>query len=244
MSGAERRMLLEGAERSFREAVAGHPFDPEPSVNLANVFSALEQDAEAEHEFERAIRLQGGQEMGFRAGISASYHYFRKAERHRQAGRLDQALAALLTARDRFDEASSPTAWEFGPEGQEYRILLSQQLGSWLEGLGRHSDAAEEYDRLIEIPGSDSMHFLAARNLTAWGDAVWLERSPRGEKRNPEGALAKFRQARLRVVQAKGMAPRGFSVTDLVELGQRLDSKIALLEGAGIRAEGETPGGP
>jgi ATP-dependent RNA helicase SUPV3L1/SUV3 len=46
-SGADRPMLLESAERSFREAAADHPFDPEPVVNLANVLSAMEQDAEA-----------------------------------------------------------------------------------------------------------------------------------------------------------------------------------------------------
>ena len=227
-SGAEQPLLLENAESAFREAVARHPFDAEPSVNLASVLSAMERDADAEREFARAIDLQGGLEWGFRALYSASNHHFRKAERLRAAGRRDAALESLILAARYFDTLSSPSAWEYGSEGSAYRYNISRFLGPWLEGLGRHEEAAAEYDRVAKLPGYNAIHFFAARNLTAWGDDAW-------ERRRPEVALAKFRLAREQMQLARGMVPSGFEVVDGVELTHRLDGKIEFLQGAGIR---------
>jgi tetratricopeptide (TPR) repeat protein/O-antigen ligase len=237
VSGAERQRLFEKAEGAFRQSRTLHPFDPESSVNLANVLSALERDAEAEEEFARAIQLQGGLERGFRARFSASLHFFRKAERLRQSGKREDALASLIQARDLFDQESSPSAWEFGTEGRTFRIGLCQWLGPWLEALGRHEEAAAEYQRAGQIPGAESIHYLAGRNLTAWGDRVWLER-------RPESALRMFHEARRQVNQARQIRPLGYPAGELDELARRISTKISFLEGAGIRAEDAPPGPP
>jgi hypothetical protein len=236
-TGPDQRLLAENAEAEFRKALELDPFLAEASVNLANVLSGLGRDAEAEREFERAIRLQGGLETGFRSYFSASTHHLIKAERLRAAGKLEDALLSLIQARDLFDRAASPAAGEYGRAGQDYRLALAVNLGPWLEALGRHREAEEEYVRALQIPDAHAIPFLSARNLAAWGDAIWLERKP-------ESALRKFHAARDRVTEARGMVPEGFTVTDLVELSKRVASKIEFLEGAGIRPgdDGGQPG--
>lgn len=229
-SGVDRQLLLESSESAFRESRRRHPFDPDSAVGLANVLGALEQDQEAEREFERAIHLQGGAERSFQARFWASYHFWRKAERQRAAGDTDGALATLFQARDLFDQDASPTLWEYGSEARVYRLALSRHLGTWLEGLRRHQEAAEEYDRAVQFPGGQGIHFLAARNLTAWGEALW-------QKRQPSEALGKFTEARSRVNQAAGIPPTGHTVTEIVDLAHLLDAKIAFLKGAGIELE-------
>lgn len=235
--GGEGAVLLEAAAGAFDRALHLNPYHPEASVNRANVLSALGRDTDAELEYERAIRLQGGMEIGFNARYSASIHHYRKAERQRVDGRLDEALESLIRARDLYDAAlSSPESNEFGEAGRAYRMSLSQQLGTWLQASGRFEDAAAEYDRATRIPYTWPLHFLAATNLTAWGDHLWLQRKA-GVERKPELALRKFTEARARLARTEGRPPPGFTATDLQELGRKLDSKIAFLEGAGIRLE-------
>jgi tetratricopeptide (TPR) repeat protein len=229
--GGQRAILLESSIHSYQEALHRHPFDPDASVNLANVLSTLERDEDAEREFERAIQLQGGAERSFQARYWASYHFWRKAERQRAAGDAEGALASLFKARELFDRDASPTLWEYGSEARVYRLALSRHLGGWLEGLGRHEEAAEEYDRGVQFPGGLGIHFLAARNLTAWGESLW-------QKRRPGEALGKFTEARERTNQAAGMPPAGHTVTEIVELAHLLDAKIAFLKDAGILPEG------
>lgn len=229
-SGVDRVALLEAAAESFGRVLEAHPYHAEASVNRANVLGGLGRDAEAEAEFERAIRLQGGLRLGFKAHYSASLHRAAKAERLRSGGDLPAAFEALLQARDLFDQGATPAALEFGAEGRAYRSSLSQSLGPWLEGLGRRQEAAAEYDRVALIPHTYAVHFLAARNLMRWGDAVWLER-------RPETALARFLQARERLKKCGGVLPAGSTPADLAELSRQLDSKIEFLEGAGILPE-------
>jgi tetratricopeptide (TPR) repeat protein len=229
--GGEGAVLLEAAAGAFEQALELNPYHPEASVNRANVLSALGRDTDAEREYERAIRLQGGMEIGFNARYSASIHHYRKAERQRVASRLDEALVTLLRARDLYDAAlNAPDSNEFGEAGRAYRMSLSQQLGTWLQASGRFEDAAAEYDRATRIPYTWPLHFLAATNLTAWGDHLWLERKP-------ELALRRFTEARARLARAEGRLPQGFTATDLQELTRKLESKVAFLEGAGIRLE-------
>lgn len=227
-TGADQRLLLENAEAALREATAGHPHDPEIGVNLANTLSALQRDDEAEREFERAIRLQGGLEWGFRARYSASAHHFRLAERHRAADRTAESLAEMLRARDLFDEFAAGSAGDYGVEGREFRVALALHLGPRLESLARHEEADAEYARAMKIPGSESIPYLAARNLTAWGDAVWLERQP-------EEALRKFQRAANFINLARNNGFKGYAESDLGELSRRIVSKIQFLQGAGIR---------
>jgi O-antigen ligase/tetratricopeptide (TPR) repeat protein len=232
---ADRRLLLEQAEASFRAASASHPHDPEASVNLANVLSALERDDEAAAEFDRAIRLQGGLEWGFRARYSAAAHHFRLAERHRAAGDTAAALADLLRARDRFDSTVGASAGDYGVEGRQFRIALALHLGPRLESLARHEEAAAEYERALRIPGSQAIPYPAARNLLAWGDAIWLER-------RPEEALAKFQQAWNLANLARTNGFDGYPRSELDELMRRITAKIDFLRGAGIRPPASSSG--
>ena len=227
----ESTLLFESAAAALGQSLELNPYHPEASVNRANTISMLARDDEAEQEFHRAIRLQGGMELGFMARFSASLHHSRKAERLRVAGRMEEALASLLLARDFYDASLyEPESNQHGAPGRTFRIALSQQLGTWLQALGRFEDAADEYGRASRMPHTWVLHFLAAGNLTAWGDKLWLDRQP-------EQALEKFTEARARLVKCSGHVPPGFTATDLQELTRKLESKIAFLEGAGIRLE-------
>ena len=229
-SAVEQRLLFENAETAFREALECHPHFAEASVNLANVLSALQRDEEAEQEFVRAIRLQGGFEWGFRAGYSASAHHFRKAERFRAEGRIDAALESLLQARDLFDDHASANAGDYGVEGREFRLALTLHLGPRLESMGRHEEANSEYERALKIPGAECVPFLMARNFIAWGDKLWLEHKP-------EAALRKFNEAGKQANVARSNGFTGYPKSDLEELSRRIHSKATFLEGAGIRDE-------
>lgn len=227
---AERPALLEAAADSFGTVLDRHPFLAQASVNRANVLSALGRDDEAEEEYARAIRLQGGLTRGFKAHYAASRHHARRAEQLRAEGDAAGELEALLQARDRFDEGTTAAAPEFGHEGRTYRGNLSQRLGPRLEDLGRHQEAATEYDRMARIPHTHAIHFLAARNLTSWGDDLW-------QKRQPEAAMAKFLQARERLKKCGGVVPHGLVPADFGGLSGQIERKIEFLSGAGIVPE-------
>lgn len=135
LTAAEREDYLERAAESYREATGLNPFDPEWPVNRANVLSHLGRAAEAEEEFERAIRLQGGTEGAFRARYYLAAHLYRRWylawTRERRAG---EALGGFLRARALLDEADELTEpWIRGVEGKELRAGLEKTI-AFLEG--------------------------------------------------------------------------------------------------------------
>lgn len=119
----------------YGKAALLNPFDPEWPVNRANVLSFLGRNREAEEEFEKAIRLQGGTEGGFRARYYLAAHLYRRWyqawTRERRAG---EALGGFLRARDLLDQADALTEpWIRGAEASELRTGLQETI-SFLEG--------------------------------------------------------------------------------------------------------------
>lgn len=139
----ERMDWLGRAAELYAEAARLNPYDPEWPVNRANVLSYLGSDVEAEEEFERAIRLQGGTEGEFRARYYLAAHLYRRWyqawTRERRAG---EALAGFRRAQDLLEEADALTEpWVRGIEAKELEAGLEKTI-SFLEGAGVQPEAS------------------------------------------------------------------------------------------------------
>ncbi len=135
-SVAERRSLPEGedaiwrekAQDLYREASRLHPLDPEWAVNRGNVLSILGRGDEAEEEFARALRLQGGMETTFRVRYYYARHLY--ARWHRlwiEERRAEEALGQFRVARTLLEESVTYPHWR-GPREQAEQLL---------EGIGK-----------------------------------------------------------------------------------------------------------
>lgn len=133
---SESRDWLAQAAEFYSEAGHLNPFDPEWPVNRANILSALELDDEADREFEKAIRLEGGMEGIFRARYYFARHLYRRWYRAwtRQEKPPGEALAGFLRARELLKEAATLTeAWVRGKEEAELLKGLEETI-TFLEG--------------------------------------------------------------------------------------------------------------
>lgn len=140
----ERHGWLTEAEGLYAEAVGLNPLDPEWAVNRANILSQLGKNDEAEAEFERAVRLEGGMEGNFRARYYYARHLYSRwyqawtkpgeADAEDRERRASQALAGFLHARELLQEAATMTElWVRGKEESELIKGLEETI-SFLEG--------------------------------------------------------------------------------------------------------------
>lgn len=95
----------------YAEAGERNPFDPEWAINRANVLSVLERDAEADREYEEAIRLQGGMEGTFRSRFYYARHLFSRYYRDWSGKKCspERAMAGFIRARDLLKQAATET---------------------------------------------------------------------------------------------------------------------------------------
>ncbi len=142
----ESREWLAQAAEFYGEAESLNPYDPEWPVNRANVLSALGRDDEADRDYERAVKLEGGMEGTFRARFYFARHLYGRWYRAwtKQERTPGEALAGFLRARELFKEASTLTeAWVRGKEEADLVKGLEETI-AFLEGAHVVPEPARE----------------------------------------------------------------------------------------------------
>jgi len=216
------------ALEDYREASALNPFDPEPVVNRANLLGMLGKDAAALEQFERAIRLQGGMEAGFRGGFSKAAYLRLKAERLLARQKNGEALDVLLSSRDTLVKACEfPSGAPLEQEARVLRIGIAQRLGVLLSLAGRDGEAEDEFESAAMVWGGTGINFLQAWHLRMKAERIWNER-------RPAEALGLFLKARGLLDRTGSPLPAGVTPEDHAQLRQDLDKFIQFLKGAKI----------
>ena len=223
------------AVEDYWKASVLNPFAPGPVVNRANLLGLLGRDAEALEQFDRAIKLEGGMEAGFRGSLSKATYLKVQAERLLALQRNDEAVAALLNAR-----GTLVKAYRFsgdGPLGEEARVLrigIGERLGVLLSLAGRDREAEAEFESTALIPGGSGIRYLEAWHWRMKANRIWHER-------NASEALRLFLKARSLLDLTAQLLPVGVTADDYVKQREELDKLIAFLKGAHVEAS-EMPG--
>jgi tetratricopeptide (TPR) repeat protein len=225
--GTVDKVLLERAMNDYREAAERHPFHPGPAVNLANLLSSAGRNQEAEAEFGRALRLQGGMEAAFRGNFFLARHYQQRAMRQLAAHEVEPALKTLRLAAAHIEKAAQETPpWVIGGAGRNLRIWIHENLGVACEMAGDPEGAMAAYDFASSIPAGSRAHFRAASLLGRRAAQTWYERKP-------DEALAGFLLAKQRFSLAAEL-PAGVTQAQKTELWEYLNRAILFLKGAKI----------
>jgi len=223
------------AVNDYARASALNPYAPGPVMNRANMLGLLGRDAEALEQFDRAITLEGGMEAGFKSAFSKAAYLRLKAERLLAASRIDEALAALVSARETLAKAYRfPGGEPLGQEARELRIGIGERLVGVLSLAGRDQEAEAEFENTAEVYGGSGIRYLQACHLRMLANRVLYER-------NPSEALTLFLKARTVLDLSANLLPAGISIDDLVKLRDDLDRSIAFLKGAHVEPA-EMPG--
>ncbi|GAA5483660.1 O-antigen ligase family protein [Haloferula sargassicola] len=93
------------ARESYADAIRRHPLNAALRVNYANTLSILREDREAEHEFEKALELEGHLESVFNARYYYALHLHDAALREWNERRSGRAMAMLMAAQALMAEA-------------------------------------------------------------------------------------------------------------------------------------------
>lgn len=222
------REVVERARSDYQEACRLHPCDPGLAVNLANQFSYLGRDSEAEAYYARVIELQGGMEAGFRGRFSFAMHLFHQGLKQFRAGSSEVALAVLERAVVQMEEAVKQTPpYGFSFEERASRIFLYERLGAVRAAMGDRDGALKAYDLACLIPTGSGVHYQAAVLIGKTAVDEW-------SKRRPSEALGHFMEARKRLGQAGSALPQGVTASQRAEYLVYLDRMIAFLKGAKI----------
>ncbi len=143
LSADEAKDWFAQAADRYADARKLNPFDPEWAINRANVLSAAGRDADADAEYEAALRLQGGMEGTFRVRYYYARHLFGRYYRDWKEKQCppERAMAGFIRARDLLKEAAPET--EQWIRGKEEADLLKgvEDMVSFMEGAHIVPDA-------------------------------------------------------------------------------------------------------
>jgi O-antigen ligase/tetratricopeptide (TPR) repeat protein len=220
------REWAELAAFDYAEGVRLHPREPGLAVNLGNLLSQLERDAEAEQAYDRAILLQGGMEPAYRSHFSLAQHHQRKGLRLFDADETEAAQAELELAAQEIEAAVGKMHWVIG-DMWEPRVSIHEALGAAREANGDREGALESYHFAAELRDGRRAHYRAAVLIGTMAVEAWSQRQP-------SQALAKFIEARRRAGMAHNDLPAGISPSDRDEYIAYLDRSIAFLKGAKV----------
>lgn len=233
--GPSVKTQVKHAMDDFREASVRHPFAPGPVVNRANLLGWAGKDAEALGQFDLAIILQGGMEAGFKSGYSKAAYLRPRAERLLAMNQVEEALVALLGAREALVKGYDFRASVYLEQNvRDLRIKVAERLGVLLSMAGRDQEAEDEFENAAAIYGGTGICHLHAYHLRIKAERLWYERKP-------SEALGLFLKARRVVDGTANLLPGGVTVEDQSKLRKELDDFIQYLKGAKIEAS-ETPG--
>ena len=174
-------------------------------------------------------------EAGFKSAYCKAEYLRLKAERCLAGKRTDEALAALLGARETLVKAYRfPGGDPLGIAARELRIAIGERLGVLLGLAGRDREAEEEFETCATVWGGSGIHFLQAWQLRRQANRLMYERSP-------AEALRLFVKARAVLDLTANLLPAGVTPEDLTKLRDDLDQSIEFLKGAHVEPA-EPPG--
>ena len=174
-------------------------------------------------------------EAGFKSAYAKAAYLQLKAERLLAATRSDEALAALLSAREALVKAYRfPGGEPLGQDARALRIRIGERLGIVLSVAGRDQEAEAEFDNTAAVYGGSGIHYLQACHLRLLANRILYEH-------NPAEALRLFLKARAVLDLTANLLPAGISADDLAKVRDDLDKSIAFLKGAHVEPA-ETPG--
>ena len=215
------------ALRDYQKAEELHPFDPVPAVNRGNLLSLVEQDAEAEEAYRRAIQLQGGMEPAFRGHFSLSLHLLRKGLRHFSAKDPAVARAFIESAAAEMEMAVSQMHW-VTRDMVEPRVSIHESLGTVREADGAYKGALETYDFASKFSANAGarVNYRAGLLYGKLAAATWSEYRL-GE------TLGYLIEAKQRIGKAT-VLPQGVTETQRTEYLTYLDQSISTLKAAKV----------
>ncbi len=206
----------------YTEALDRHPFDATSSINRANLLSSSRRTAEADEEFARAIRLQGGLEPAFRARVHFARHLVRKGRSLMSVGNYAPAVDAFQQARAEIEIVGEefPQLIDWG-EGLDLQLTILEGLGAAQEGMEDFPAAADAYLAASKFHQGRRAHFYLGALFTRIGEKAWTSRKP-------SDAFAYFLKAREHFGTASEL-PEGVTAELKQELVDYIDRSIALL---------------
>lgn len=221
------RSFLELALSDYRKSSELHPYDPSSAVASANLLSSLDKDSQAESEYERGIRLQGGMEGTFQARFHFAKHLHRKAIADFDERNPASSLTTFEAAVRQMEETFNNTWVHVTPQDGKLRVRLHEDYGRALEADGQFRKALAVYDFATTLPYGGGSHYNAALMLGRLAVSVWNER-------RPEDALFLYQQATHRLKASRQDLPSGFTTEQKNEYEAYLMRTIDYLKGAKV----------
>lgn len=130
----EAKAWFETAAQAYLRSLEVHPNNAVAAVNLANTYSLLRRDAEAESQFRRAREVQGNLEPTFFAMLYHAKHlhtlWYRRWTMDRRAGEALWGFRRALSLLDEADQQTPPYL-----RNKELRKSLEDSI-NFLEGAG------------------------------------------------------------------------------------------------------------
>lgn len=220
---SELRLAME----DYRNASDLNPYSPETELNLAKVFSRLQQPQEAEQRFQRAIFLQGGLDVAFRAHYHFALHFYEKGVRQLEAGESAEALVSLESAAEQIDKT---VYW--GAEIRNARVQIHEFLGIAHELNGMNREAFQSYEHAATLYGHRwrGIYLRSAMLMASQANRLRSERQP-GK------ALQRYLYARNYVNMTHGKRPGNITAAQRDAFVRKLDDNIRQLREIGIQPE-------
>jgi O-antigen ligase len=215
------QLLVDQTISNYQSALALHPYDVTSSINLANLLSYLDRDQEATAEYLRAVRLQGGFEIGFKSHFKMAGHLLKVGAKQLAANDPSKSTQTLLEAEREFDQASQgiPSLPQ-SSEGIALKNEIYENLAIAWEKSGDIDQALATYNQLTSS-GSSRGHYHAGLLLGSLAKAAWSER-------RPSEALTRFQEARQRITLTNEL-PVGVTPESKVEYLTFLNNSIQYL---------------
>ncbi len=215
----------QSAIRDYQQAGNLHSYDPGIQLNLANLLSEEERDAEAEAAYDRAIRLQGGMEPAFQARYFSATHLLRKAQRQFTAQDPSPTLTTLEAAAQQMEQSVKDMRWA-APNIYDTRVAVHENLGAAREANGDYRGAGQAYDFASTLTAGSKAHYRAGLLLGKQAEAAWRDR-------RPSEALSDFIEAKRRIELASEL-PGNFTPSQRLEYLAYLGRSIDYLKGAKV----------
>lgn len=221
------RQLLELAIQDYHSASALHPYSPIYPRNMATVHSSLDDSEKASEYFEKAIRLQGGMEAGFKSRLLYAEHLF-------MAGTTIFYTRSSATALEYYKRStevleSIPPHLHGTPQYTLQKNLIVN-TGKALEEQKQFQSALEKFDLATRAHHDTDASYFAGSMLSSAGErALSQQRST--------DALRLFKEAEIRFHQS--VHSTLISQEERNQILTELRKKIVSLEQAGHQPSAE-----